>query len=332
MSGQSISILLSRRAALTAGLGVGLGAGAAAGRAVAAPAAGQAVGSAATETGGICLLTPQTTQGPYWFDPRLERADLAEGRAGVPLKLAIRVVEGATCAPLANARVDVWHCDAQGVYSGYAGQGGEGTTEGQTFLRGHQPTDARGLASFSTVYPGWYRGRTTHIHVKVFLDEGGRTNVLTCQLFFPDALSEWLYENVGDYGRPGETRDTLNATDMIAEGQGRSTFGYISEQADGYAMTVTLGVDRAARSSEQGFGPGGPPPGGPPPGGLPFGSRPEGPGVAGRRPPQDGRGSRPNGPSSGGPPFGDPPSGRGSALTGEARVRAMVPGTKTSGG
>jgi protocatechuate 3,4-dioxygenase beta subunit len=300
MSGQPVSIRLSRRAALTAGLGLGAGLGAVviAGRAVAT--------SSAPDDGGVCLLTPQTTQGPYWFDPKLERADITEERPGIPLKLAIRVVEGATCVPLSGARVDVWHCDAAGVYSGYDGQGKTGSTEGQTFLRGHQPTDARGLANFVTVYPGWYRGRTTHIHVKVFLDEDGQTNVLTCQLFFPDALSEWIYENVSDYARPGEVRDTLNATDMIAEGQGRSTFGYISEQADCYAMTVTLGVDRAARSTEQGFGPGGPPPGDPPSGG----SRPAGP------PPGD------MGPPPGGPP------GHEKALTGDARVRAMVPGLK----
>lgn len=284
MSEQQISIRLSRRSALSLGLAGGLAASAS--RVAAQPA------SAAPVEGGVCLLTPQATQGPYWFDPKLERADITDGRAGVPLKLAIRVVEGATCAPLSGARVDIWHCDAQGVYSGYAGQGPTGTTEGQTFLRGHQPTDGRGLASFTTVYPGWYHGRTPHIHVKVFLDEGGETNVLTCQLFFPDALSEWLYENAPDYARPGQTRDTLNSTDMIAEGQGRSTFGYISEQADHYAMTVTLGVDRAARSVEGGFGgPGmGPPPGPPPEG---FG------------------------------PGGGPPGS--AALTGEARVAAMIP-------
>lgn len=316
MSGQPVSILLSRRAALTGGLGAGLGAGLAG-----SASARQVAGRMAPVEGGVCLLTPQATQGPYWFDPKLERADITEGRAGVPLELAIRVVEGATCAPLSGARVDIWHCDAQGIYSGYAGQGPTGTTEGQTFLRGHQPTDGRGLATFTTVYPGWYHGRTPHIHVKVFLEEGGETNVLTCQLFFPDALSEWLYENAPAYARPGQTRDTLNSTDMIAEGQGRSTFGYISEQADCYAMTVTLGVDRAARSVEGGFGgPGGPPPGGPPrdgerrggPGmGPPPGPPPEGFGPGGMGRPGDGM------------PGGGPPGS--TALTGEARIAAMIP-------
>lgn len=311
MSEKQISIRLSRRSALSLGLAGGLAAGASR---VAAQSS-----SAAPVEGGVCLLTPQATQGPYWFDPKLERADITDGRAGAPLKIAIRVVEGATCAPLAGARVDIWHCDAQGIYSGYSGQGPTGTTEGETFLRGHQATDGKGLASFVTVYPGWYQGRTTHIHVKVFLDEGGQTNVLTCQLFFPDALSEWLYENAPDYARPGLTRDTLNATDDIAEGQGRSTFGYMSEQADHYAMTVTLGVDRAARSEEAGFGPGGPPPGGPPPGAGGGQGRPPGP------PPNGAPGEFPQG----GRPQGGPPPRGGATLTGEARVEAMIPKAKT---
>jgi len=257
-----INIALSRRSALTAGLFGGL-----------AAVAGPAGARTTTAAGEVCLITPQATQGPYWFDPNLERADITEGRKGLPLRIAIRVLEGATCAPIRDARVDVWHCDAQGVYSGYEGQGPTGSTKGETFLRGHQPTGADGVATFLTVYPGWYQGRTPHVHVKVFLDEEGTTNVLTCQLFFPDALSEWLFSNAPDYVRGGQTRDTLNRTDGIARGQGYSTFGAISEQADHYAMTVTLGVDRAARSEEGGFGPGepgGPPPGmmGPPPGGF----------------------------------------------------------------
>jgi len=285
-----INIALSRRTALTAGLFGGL-----------AAVAGPASALTTTAAGEVCLITPQATQGPYWFDPKLERTDITEGRKGLPLRIAIKVLEGATCAPIRDARVDVWHCDAQGIYSGYEGQGPTGTTEGETFLRGHQATGADGVAKFLTVYPGWYQGRTPHVHVKVFLDEEGTTNLLTCQLFFPDALSEWLFSNAPDYLREGQTRDTLNRTDGIAQGQGYSTFGAISEQADHYAMTVTLGVDRAARSEEGGFGPGGP--GGPPPGGM-------------RGPPPGGFG--PGGP--GGPPHQE-------ILTGAERIAAILPKT-----
>ncbi len=304
-----INIALSRRHALTAGLFGGLAA-------VAGPASARSLTLATTAAGEVCLITPQATQGPYWFDPKLERADITEGRKGLPLRIAIRVLEGATCAPIRDARVDIWHCDAQGVYSGYEGQGPTGSTKGETFLRGHQATGADGVAKFLTVYPGWYQGRTPHVHVKVFLDEAGTTNVLTCQLFFPDALSEWLFSNAPDYVREGQTRDTLNRTDGIAGGQGYSTFGAISEQADHYAMTVTLGVDRAARSEETGFGPGGP--GGPPPGmlGPPPGAngRPFGPPPGGMGPPPGGFG--PGGPD--GPPHQE-------ILTGAERIAAILP-------
>ena len=291
-----IQISLSRRGALAAGLFGGLAAG------LAGPSSAQIVpANPVSASGDVCLITPQATQGPYWFDPKLERADITEGRAGVPLRIAIKVLEGGPCTPIAGARVDIWHCDAQGVYSGYEGQGPTGSTKAETFLRGHQETGADGVAQFLTIYPGWYRGRTPHVHVKVFLDEAGTTNVLTCQLFFPDALSEWLFSNAPDYVRGGETRDTLNRTDGIAQGQGYSTFGAISEQADHYAMSVTLGVHRTARSEDTGFGPGGPGGrGGPPSGGM-------------------------SGPPPGGPggPMGGPPQYE--ALTGAARIAAIVP-------
>lgn len=295
MSGTGIQLSLSRRGILSGGL--------TAGAALVCASGARSQSALATTGESMCLITPQTTQGPYWFDPNLERTDITEGRAGIPLTVALKVLDGATCAPLPGARVDIWHCDAQGVYSGYDGQGETGSTEGEAFLRGWQATDADGVARFTTIYPGWYRGRTTHIHVKVFLDEDGQTNVLTCQLFFPDALSEWIFENAPDYVRPGEARDTLNSTDHIAEGQGFSTFGAVSEQAAHYAMNVTLGVDRTARSTETVMGPGGPRgPGGRPPG-----------------PPPGGEGGR-RGPPPGG--MGGP---GGEALTGDARISAMTP-------
>lgn len=288
---------LTRRLALGAGL-----LGGAAALASRPAQASEATGDA------MCRITPQATQGPYWIDPKLERSDITEDRKGVPLRLAIRVMDAATCRPFERARVDVWHCDAQGTYSAFDGQPGVGSTVGQTFLRGHVFTGADGVARFSTVYPGWYRGRTPHIHVKVFLDDGGEQNLLTCQLFFPDALSEFLYLNAPDYKRD-ETRDTLNRQDGIAQGQGYANFGAVSEQADHYAMSVTLGVDRTARNVEpaMGAGPGGPPPGAPPMGG----ERPNGPPPDGER----------RGPPPGG--FGGPP--RGETLTPEQRIAALIP-------
>jgi protocatechuate 3,4-dioxygenase beta subunit len=245
-------------------------------------------------------LTPQATQGPYWFAPKLFRADITEGKTGVPVRVALTVL-GQDGAPLKGARVDIWHCDASGVYSGYEGQGDDHqtATKGQTWLRGAQLTDAAGVAAFKTLWPGWYEGRTPHIHAKVFLD--ART-ALTCQLFVPDALSEYLYENVPAYKRPRK-RDTLNSNDGIALQGGQAMVASIKETPTGYDVALTVAVDPAADWKDQGFGPGGP--GGPPPGG------------------------RPPGPPPGG--FnGPPPEGMGGprreALTGEARLKAMVPG------
>lgn len=261
----------------------------------------------------VCRLTPQVTQGPYWFDPKLDRADVTEGKPGVPTHVAITVLDAA-CRPLAGARVDIWHCDASGIYSGYEGQGDDHRTgaKGPTFLRGAQVTDADGRVAFKTIWPGWYEGRTPHIHVKVHLD--ART-ALTCQLFVPDALSEWLYENVPAYRRSGR-RDTFNRQDGIARQGGEAMVAAVREGADGYALALTVAVDPAADWKDEGFGPDGPMGGpmggpgmGPPPGGFPGG-------------PPPGLNGRPPGP----PPGGFPGGPRHEVLTGEARVKAIVPG------
>jgi protocatechuate 3,4-dioxygenase beta subunit len=251
--------------------------------ACAEPVAGPAVDK-------VCRLTPQATQGPYWFDPRINRADVTEGKPGVPVRVTVTVVDGG-CRPIPNARVDLWHCDAAGIYSGYEGQGDDHATgaKGTSFLRGAQVTDAAGRAAFRSIWPGWYEGRAPHMHLKVFLD--ART-VLTAQLFVPDALSEYLYDNVPAYRR-SRGRDTFNRQDGIALRGGEAMVAAVRELKDGYELALTLGVDPAADWKDRGFGPGGPmgggPPGGPPPGGFPGGPRRE-------------------------------------ALSGEARLKAIVPG------
>jgi protocatechuate 3,4-dioxygenase beta subunit len=217
----------------------------------------------------VCVITPEVTEGPYYFDPALERLDITEGRPGVPTRIRLQVVDGA-CQPLARARVDIWHCDATGLYSGYAGQGEDGTvtTEGETFMRGTQFTTDAGMVEFETVYPGWYRGRTTHVHFKIFLDQ---TTVLTGQIFFPDALSQYLYENVPPYDERGVERDTVNATDGIAAQATRGSFAYVKEMSDAYLVAMIVGVDPMAVSIGGG-GPGdalgSPPPSGSAPGGM----------------------------------------------------------------
>lgn len=110
-----------------------------------------------------CVLTPEQEAGPFYIDLAQVRQDIVEDRPGLPLALALTVVDSDTCEPIRDAAVDVWHCDALGVYSGESWEG----SEGETYLRGIQLTDGSGLAEFATIYPGQYPGRTTHIHVKV---------------------------------------------------------------------------------------------------------------------------------------------------------------------
>lgn len=203
-------------------------------------------------TPNVCMVMPEVTEGPYYLDERLLRADITEGREGVPLRLQMQVVT-ADCQPVPDARVDIWHCDAQGNYSGYATQGSEGSndTSEETFLRGTQISDDSGLVSFDTIYPGWYRGRTTHIHYKVFLDE---TTVLTSQVFFPDALSQYLYLAVPPYNDRSAERDTMNGNDGIAQQAGEGAFAAIREQKARYDAALVVGIDPQAESTEGAMG------------------------------------------------------------------------------
>lgn len=144
-----------------------------------------------------CTLAPETTEAPYYFDVDSIRSDICEDRDGVSMRLALRVQDASEgCAPVSNAVVDIWHCDAEGLYSGYesasrGGLGGSGTTDEETYLRGAQVTDADGVVEFATIYPGWYRGRAVHVHFKVHLDQ---STVLTGQLLFDEKFTDEIYD------------------------------------------------------------------------------------------------------------------------------------------
>ncbi len=139
-----------------------------------------------------CIVRPAMTEGPYFVDEKLNRSDIRAGSAGIPLELTFLVsqISANACTPLAGALVDIWHCDAQGVYSDVAGNT-------DTFLRGYQETDATGAAKFLTIYPGWYPGRTPHIHFKIRTADGYD---FTSQLFFDDAISDTVF-NLEPYQR-----------------------------------------------------------------------------------------------------------------------------------
>jgi protocatechuate 3,4-dioxygenase beta subunit len=192
-----------------------------------------------------CTLTPASVAGPFYFDPKLQRADITEGHPGAPLRLRFIVMDAATCIPIQGARVDVWHTRADGFYSGYPGQGDNRKTDttGGTFMRGTQFADARGEAAFRSIYPGWYGGRTTHVHFKIFIDD---KDMLTGQMYFPDALSQYIYANVGVYRRKA-VRDTFNGNDELAlSDTTRGGFCDIKEEADHYLATLIIGVSRSA--------------------------------------------------------------------------------------
>lgn len=209
-----MSPILGRRTVLrlASGLGVlGLGA-VAAGRGARANGndggqdESEPTDSEAALLAGVCSLAPSQTEGPYYLNLNLLRTNITEGKPGLPMKLVLRVVEAATCNPIPNAAVDVWHADHLGVYSGVAQQG----TVGLTYLRGVQFTNAGGIVRFDSIFPGWYPGRTTHIHVKV---RPTATTELTSQLYFGDALANRVYL-LQPYASHGP-KNTLNAQDGI---------------------------------------------------------------------------------------------------------------------
>jgi protocatechuate 3,4-dioxygenase beta subunit len=189
---------------------------------------------------GVCSIMPETTEGPFYSDPELVRADITEGKQGIPLKLRLQVVDQ-TCEPLPGARVDIWHCDSDGAYSGYPRQPGGLDTTGQTFLRGTQMADADGVATFRTIFPGWYPGRTPHIHFKAFPAEG---QMLTGQLFFPDDISREIYATVPPYSARGLDGATFNDRDGIARRAGPAALAELAR--DGEALDAALVVAVAA--------------------------------------------------------------------------------------
>jgi protocatechuate 3,4-dioxygenase beta subunit len=187
-------------------------------------------------------LTAQTTEGPYYLTLDLMRADITEGMAGIPMDIVLTVLD-LDGRPSTGALVDIWHANPDGHYSGFEQPGAAAT--GKTFLRGTQAVGADGTVTFHSLYPGWYEGRTTHIHFKV--RRGPLTN-LTSQFFLPDTLSEFLYTQVSAYRRK-MVRDTLNSTDGIAIQAGPTVEGNVREANGRYVATLTVRVDPTANPS-----------------------------------------------------------------------------------
>jgi protocatechuate 3,4-dioxygenase beta subunit len=181
-----------------------------------------------------CVLTPEQTEGPYYIANEKVRRNITDGRPGTTLTLRLAVVDAKTCKPIKGAAVDIWHCDAAGIYSGF----GAGRSN-RTFMRGIQRTNANGVATFKTVYPGWYQGRTVHIHVKVHV----RGNVVhTGQLYFPDRLTDAVYRKAPYSARPH--RDVRNADDMVFRNGGKRSLLRLRRSGSAYVGSIRMGVRR----------------------------------------------------------------------------------------
>jgi protocatechuate 3,4-dioxygenase beta subunit len=196
---------------------------------------------------GQCVARPEQTEGPYFVDEALDRSDIrpdpSDGtvRPGLPLALTVVVSRLAdnTCAPLAGAQVDVWHCDHLGVYSDVRDP--QFDTTGRKFLRGYQRTDAAGQARFSTVYPGWYEGRTVHIHFKVRSPADQRPGYeFTSQLYFDDAVSDRVFAEAPYAGRSG--RRTRNGGDGIYRRGGSQLLAPVEQAVDGLAAVFHVAL------------------------------------------------------------------------------------------
>jgi protocatechuate 3,4-dioxygenase beta subunit len=190
-----------------------------------------------------CIVRPSLTEGPYFVDEKLNRSDIrtdpttGAASAGVPLVIQFQVtgLGGGNCAPVPNAYVDIWHCDAAGTYSDVTG------AVGKKFLRGYQVTDSNGIATFTTIYPGWYSGRAVHIHFKIRLYAGSqKTYEFTSQFFFEPSVTSQVYSQ-SPYSAKGSP-DTSNSRDGIYNQGGSQLLLTPTANGSGYAVNFTIGL------------------------------------------------------------------------------------------
>jgi protocatechuate 3,4-dioxygenase beta subunit len=203
-------------------------------------------------------LTPEQEEGPFYVNVNMIRRDIRESSQGVPLTLRVRVINPKTCRPIRHAAVDIWQANAAGVYSDEASEG----TTGQSYLRGIQFTNKKGFATFQTIYPGHYQGRTTHIHVKVHIASeqsgggisGGHVSH-TGQLFFDDDVTTQVYAANSVYGGSTAAR-VLNSNDQVYTGQNgqRALLALKGGPSSGYTGSIVLGVNPNATPAAVGGG------------------------------------------------------------------------------
>ncbi len=220
-------------------------AGASANPATSAPAIATVPASATTALPS-CVVRPALTEGPYFVDEKLDRSDIRSDptdntvKPGATLALAINVsrVSGGQCAALPGAIMDLWHCDALGVYSDASDP--SFNTKGKKFLRGYQTSDASGAVRFTTIYPGWYQGRAVHIHFKIRTTAAGRTSDFTSQFFFEESLSDKVFAQPPYSQKTGNR--LKNDGDDIYRQSGGKTLLNVTQSGSGYAATFDIGL------------------------------------------------------------------------------------------
>ncbi|MFC5823787.1 hypothetical protein [Nonomuraea insulae] len=203
-----------------------------------------------------CRLTPSTMQGPYYFETGTIRSDLREDRKGVRLRLALKVQDGATCRPLPGAVVEIWHCDAAGLYSGAETESlsvlGDSSqvkidagkkftdmkpSDRKRYLRGVQIADSGGIVRFTTIWPGWYPGRTVHIHAMVVVDD---KRALCTELMFPEKVNGRVLA-AAPYLEHEKKRDTYNGNDPMYKDD---MMTHVTQDGDGYLAVIVLATDQ----------------------------------------------------------------------------------------
>jgi protocatechuate 3,4-dioxygenase beta subunit len=184
-------------------------------------------------TNAACVVTPSETAGPFPSLSNLVRSDVREDRSGTPLILTVRVVDASSaCAPVSNASVEIWQCDAEGSYSEY------GSERAETYLRGVQTTNSAGEVTFTTIYPGWYQGRATHIHLEVTINGVSRK---VTQMAFPETVNNAVHTS-GVYSTRGRNPMSNSSDGIFADSLSSEIVTPSGDPTSGYSVTFQVGI------------------------------------------------------------------------------------------